>query len=304
MKKLLLFLVLLMSTSLLAQNDWAPIGAKWYFNRPHSTMYDYVVIESIKDSTIKGKNVRVLDVKINNTKPVSHEYIHQKGDSIFYYNRNHGSFNLLYNFAAKTGDTITVHNRKFKATEAFFYILQDSVPYFKYKVTAVDSIQSAGRWIKRQKVAALKPGIWGFVDARAPDYYVLDGIGGLTYFFGVSGNIILEEVSVILRCYTGPGYEFRNPEWTEDCDLITAVNEIRHDDEMVIYPNPCTNQLHVNLPDPFEIEIIDINGSRVSSTHHQGGPFVINTSLLSDGCYLLRIITRNHVFSKKLIKRS
>jgi hypothetical protein len=149
--------------------EFAPIGAKWYFNYPNSTSNDYVVFESKKDTTIQGKDSRAIDVWLNNTKLVSREYVYQKGDSIFYYNRNYNSFFLLYNFSAKAGDTVTVHPAKFKPTKAFFSY-NDSIPEFKYKILSIDSIQISGQWTKRQKVTLLKNGLWGFSKPDGKDY--------------------------------------------------------------------------------------------------------------------------------------
>lgn len=302
MRKLILFLILFHSVHLIAQVEWAPIGAKWYFNRPSSTVGDYVVFESIKDSTIQGKNVHVIDVRLNGTNFVSQEYVYQNGDRIFYFNSNLNSFFLLYNFSAKTGDTITVHSDKFKPTKAFFSYY-DSIPYMRYKITSIDSIESSGHWIKRQKVASLKNGDWGFFDGIFSDCYILQGIGSLTYFFGRSGNLIPEEIMSILRCYSEPGFEYKNPMWTQDCDLISAISVNKLIDNDVIFPNPFSNQLNIKMAEPIEsIEIFDINGLKLLAVQQNKESVIINTSFLNNGCFLLRIITKHHIYSKKLIK--
>lgn len=198
--------------------EFAPIGAKWYFNYPNSTSNDYVVYESKKDSTIQGKVSRAIDVWLNNSRLVSREYVYQNGDSIFYYNRNCNSFFLLYNFSAKAGDTIIVHPAKFKPTKAFFSY-DDSIPDFKYKILLVDSIQLSGQWIKRQKVTLLQDGLWGFSKPDGRDYYIINKIGSLAYFFGVQSGITPEDKLSICRCYSDSVFEFKNPLWASDCDL-------------------------------------------------------------------------------------
>lgn len=202
-------------------NEFAPIGAKWYFNYPNSTSNDYVVFESKKDSTIQGKDSRVIDVRLNNSRLVSREYIHQNGDSIFYYNENYNSFFLLYDFSAKAGDTITVHPAKFKPTKAFFSY-DDSITDFKYKILLVDSVQLSGQWIKRQKVTLLKNGLWGFSKPDGKDYYIINKIGSLAYFFGVQSGITPEDKLSICRCYSDSDFEFKNPLWASECDLIDS----------------------------------------------------------------------------------
>ena len=199
--------------------EFAPIGAKWYYNHPNSTSNDYVVFESKKDSTIQGKDSRVVDVWLNNSRLVGREYIHQNGDSIFYYNDNYDSFFLLYDFSAKAGDTITIHAAKFKPTKAFFSY-DDSIANFKYKILLVDSVQLSGQWIKRQKVTLLQDGLWGFSKPDGKDYYIINKIGSLAYFFGIQSGITPEDNPSICRCYRDSNFEFKNPLWVSECDYI------------------------------------------------------------------------------------
>lgn len=302
MRKLILILILFKSVHLTAQIEWAPLGAKWYFNRPSSTSGDYVIFESSKDSTIQGKNVHIIDIKLNGTNFISKEYIYQNGDSVFYYNSNYNSFFLLYNFSAKVGDTITVHSSKFKPTKAFFSYY-DSIPCFKYKIISIDTIEFLGHFIKRQRVASLKAGDWGFYNGSSSDYFILNGIGSLTYFFGRNGNIIPEEVNSILRCYSESGFEYKNPLWTQECDLISAIQENRPNDKFIIFPNPFTNQLNIKIEESIEsIEIFDMNGLKVLTSQQRTELVELNTSSLNNGIYLLRITTKHHIYSKKLVK--
>ena len=216
--------------------EFAPIGAKWYFNYPNSTSNDYVLYESKKDSTIQGKDSRVINVWLNNSKLVSREYIHQNGDSIFYYNENYNSFFLLYNFSAKAGDTITVHPAKFKPTKAFFSY-DDSISDFKYKILLADSVQLSGQWIKRQKVTLLQDGLWGFSKPDGKDYYIINKIGSLAYFFGVQSGITPEDKFSICRCYSDSDFEFKSPHWGSNCDL--TLDALTYDFQTV-YSNRVT----------------------------------------------------------------
>lgn len=285
-----------------SQTEFASIGAKWYFSYPNSTSNDYVVFESKKDSTIQGKDSRAIDVWLNNTKLVSREYVYQNGDSIFYYNRNYNSFFLLYNFSAKAGDTITVHPAKFKPTKAFFSY-DDSITDFKYKILLVDSVQLSGQWIKRQKVTLLKNGLWGFSKPDGKDYYILNKIGSLAYFFGVQSGITPEDNLSICRCYSDSVFEFKNPLWASNCDLISAIIDSKILNNNVVYPNPFDDQLNILMTEPIEsVEIFDVNGLKLQVVHQNKESVIINTSVLNKGCFLLRVITKHYIYSKKLIK--
>lgn len=301
--KIRLFLLFLMFYGgVNSQTEWAPIGAKWYFNRPSSITNDYVVFESKKDSTIQGRVSRIIDVRLNGTKLVGQEYIYQNGDSIFYYNLNYNSFFLLYNFSAKAGDTITVHPGKFKPTKAFFSY-DDSITGFKYKILSLDSIQISGQWIKRQKVTLLKNGLWGFSKPDGKDYYILNKIGSLAYFFGVQSGITPEDNLSMCRCYSDSDFEFKNPLWDSECDLISVYVASKILNNNVVYPNPFDDQLNILMTEPIEsVEIINVNGLKLQVTHPNKESVIINTTMLNKGCFLLRVITKHHVYSKKLIK--
>lgn len=304
MKKTLLFFLIIQGFNLFAQTNWAPIGAKWYFNRPSSTSGDFVAFESKKDSTIQGKNVRIIDVRLNGTTPVSQEYIYQNGDSIFYYNPNYNSFFLLYNFSAKPGDTITVHTSKFKPTKAFFSYY-DSIIDFKYKVIAIDSILISEKWLKRQRVENLENSLWGFTKPTGGDNdYILDKVGSVTYFFGVFGGIIPEENISILRCYSETDLTYKNSAWNEECDVYTPIITNQFNDNKLIFPNPFNNQLNIMLNEPVEyIQICDINGINYFSSFPANTSFEIDTSPLNPGVYFVWIKTGQKVYTQKLIKQ-
>jgi hypothetical protein len=73
-----------------------------------------------------------------------------------------------------------------------------------------------------------------------------------------------------------------------------------------IYPNPATDRIHVGLPDdPGEItlELMDLSGrtlftEKLAST---GKPFVMNTSTLRAGIYLVKVTAGSHTTTNKFI---
>lgn len=290
--------------SCFGQVKWAPIGAKWYFNQPSSESGNYVLFDTLKDSIINGKNVREIEVKLNGNDIISREYLYQAMDSIFYFNSNSNSFHLLYNFSAKNGDTITVHNEKFKPTKGFFSYY-DSIPYFKYKIISIDSLEYLGDFIKRQKVTSLATGDWGFFDGNSSDNYILNKIGSLTYFFGKNGNITPEENVSIIRCYNDSVFSFENPLWIQDCDFVSAIHNNIIIDDIAIFPNPFHDQLNIKLSEPIEfVEIYDISGLTLMDIQQKNDLHIINTSSLTNGFYILKIKTQHHIYSKKIIKIS
>ena len=304
MKKVLLLLILLNSSFLFAQSEWAPIGTKWHFNLPSSESNNFVVFESIKDSVIEENKVRVIEVKLNGTDLISWEYLKQNKDSVFYYNTNSKTFYLLFNFNAKAGDTIIVHKEKFKPTKAFFSY-DDSIEDFKYKVVAIDSIQISGEWIKRQKIENIKNTLWGFTKPSANAYdYILEKVGSMTYFFGVSPNSYPEENISVFRCYSETGFEYKNPFWNYDCDVITGLpDNLSAKYECKIYPNPFSELLYISAPEPItHFEIVNSKGQKIASANQGRETCWLNTSCFIPGHYVIIIKTKSNLYINKIIK--
>lgn len=223
MKTILVFLLILTNCLAYSQTEWAPIGAKWYYTNPN---YDYsppsssviqcVNFESLKDTIIGQKSCRKISVRYcRNSAKIGDLFLHQNKDSIFYYNGE--GFSLLYNFSAKLGDTIVVHDKKFKPIPAFLSY-QDSIEYFKYKIVGLDSIDIGGKWYRRQHVASLKPGYWGF--KRYPAY-ITEKIGSINYFLGRSGGMYPEQAIGTLRCYHDSQMNYKDNECDSECDFTT-----------------------------------------------------------------------------------
>ncbi len=126
--KILFFIILLPCLSY-GQKEWAPVGAKWYYSIPtelSGTNYLYI-LESEKDTVIASKNVRKIltkEIYLKSYKMdtiINHEFIYYDSSKVFQYDKPNNKFNLLYNFKAKQGDTITVSED----------------PLFKYRIDSV-----------------------------------------------------------------------------------------------------------------------------------------------------------------------
>ena len=72
------------------------------------------------------------------------------------------------------------------------------------------------------------------------------------------------------------------------------------------YPNPFNDQIFVQLPDietNMQIRISDITGKIIYDFFKNSNNSVINTSLLPEGIYFIKINTENNIYIKKLIKK-
>ncbi len=114
-KIVILFLLLLSYQRVSSQNEWAPIGAKWYyalnsFTNCASYCYENLLYECKKDTVIGKQLCREIQISfyscVGDTSYYPSVFTYSKNDSVFYYNYNKGRFSLLYDFSAKKGDTL------------------------------------------------------------------------------------------------------------------------------------------------------------------------------------------------------
>jgi hypothetical protein len=81
--------------------------------------------------------------------------------------------------------------------------------------------------------------------------------------------------------------------------------EIFNKDNINIYPNPTTGIIKVNSLnslDIYDLNIININGEVVVSEKNQREPIILDLSHLPNGIYILKALTNNGLFTKKIVK--
>jgi hypothetical protein len=293
------------------KDEWAPIGAKWYFTAPYfdpvfTKSPSCIVMESAREWVIAGLPVKVLEIKsCLDQKIIARAYIRQKRESVFYYHYKDEKFYLLYNFAAKIGDTITVHDSVFELPEAFLYGDNKTANTFKYRIVEIDSININGNWHKRQKVKAVSPSFWGFYDHRV-NSYIIEKIGNTVFFFGRIAGTIPEETVGQLRCYSDEKTIYQSPEWPSNCDLVLSSKIISHTEESIrLYPNPANDYLTIEpVPGMQSISIFSLDGRliRFIEVHETNGPVTLPVGHLQPGTYLVRMVTGEKVLSKIFVK--
>lgn len=297
----------LLSINLQAQVTWVPKGARWYFTRPYydpninsDSNGDCVVFESLGDTTVMGQKATALEVRYCSGDSISTEIIRQSGDTLFYLNR--GKFYILYNFAAKPGDTITVHPGWFHPINACLYY-NDSVDGFRYKITAIDSVQISGQWLKRQTVERVGSN-WDFWGGNSSSLNIVEKLGSLGYFFGRFYLVIPEEEITILRCYSDPDIVYHNPQWASGCDLV-GIKEIKGSDTPALIKQDGNDVLSIQLNNPVreaDMYVYDVSGHLIDHRYLKNEKNFVSLQALRRGIYFLRIISNRKNQTYKFIK--
>lgn len=79
-------------------------------------------------------------------------------------------------------------------------------------------------------------------------------------------------------------------------DVIAGLDETS-ENNVSVYPNPAKHNLYISAKDVKVTEIYNIRGSKIKSFGNLNN---IDISDLSDGIYMVRVITKNKVFTEKI----
>ncbi len=301
---------------IIAQNEWAPIGAKWYYGWRENPFggpdEGYLLIESYKDSIIKDHKCRVLRQTRYSSKNKIIEYgdmnsdatgrfyfndiyIYNDGDKLYFFDYNTEDFHVLYDFSLNKNDTLITREPYFdthSSNDSILTLVVDSVGTYTIDGHSL-------RYYSTSRAVDSSDYYWNWGD------YV-EFIGSLHTFFPINfwdcdGGLCPWP----LRCYVDSTVYFQFTE--RHCDEVIAnISGLNKLAEMVkVFPNPSSEQIIIEFEKPFlgNIAIYDIAGKMLlnqKSTNDRKA--YINLSAWKDGIYYLHIYNNKNKFVKKIIK--
>lgn len=260
--------------------DNFPIGTEWYYeitNDNGSVTYQY--LECAADTTINDHPIHIL-VRINTlydkSDIITHEYIYEENNKVYWWNKTLGEFTTLYDFGAEVGDeweikvgtqTIQVH------VDAAQTVTYKSQEYKMLSISDPDDIFTGD---------------------------IICGIGHLTSFFPeklMNKGYRVENI----RCFWQDG-ELVYQNGDQDCDEIyeqhhLGVDEIDAENEFVIYPNPSYNVLYV-LSDNInsEYRVTNLMGQTLMIGEITSENHMIAVSSLPKGIYFITVNNASKIF--------
>ena len=299
---LLVFFAFLFSLQIFGQ-DFAPVGAKWYYDELAGMYWspydvDYILYTSEKDTIIKGQNCRKL-IKRHDLdcyfRP-KNEFVFSKHDSVFFYDAKIDTFQLLYNFNASEGDNWSFIYKDY--TESGY----DTV---NVNVDSIGNINANNQVLRLLYVTYTARLSWGISHYQS---IIIEKMGDIFFMFNFyqSSNIVCDgNLSRGLRCYEDSNlgsYHFPSMESCAYKHLWTGTKSNK-ESEIHIYPNPINESIYISgLNQLTNFKIYDINGRVIKS-----GEIIdseIKTNELIKGIYFLKLHDSNgkHEFYKKIIK--
>lgn len=288
MKTRFLILMLILATCGLSAQNFAPIGAEWYYTEGFFMSGDknFLKIISVKDTLFHGKTCRQL-VKTRdiwcNMRPET-EYVYSEDSAIYFWQSDLTGFQKLIDFKAEAGESWVIQMNDLETDTDI-----DSV------LIEVDSTSFTNINNHLLKVLYVTyHGLYDYdIDVEYPSQ-IVEKIGDMYYLFNFFPELGLAcdgNYSEGLRCYEDSELGFYSTGIADSCTYIyhwTDIDEARQESIFSIFPNPTSGivEISINSDVEIEVELLDISGRMI-----QAGKFKSTTQLdlsgLQNGIYVL-----------------
>ncbi len=290
MKNLLSFLMLFYFGTAFSQQEFAPIGAEWYYSKfvsRNPPQANYVKHVCIKDSTIDGELIKVIQKTMFTREglvELGFEYIFQSGDTISYW--KNGEFHELYNFSMSKGDSMLVYSEMPNYCE-------EKTPYGWINIDTVFSQNINGHNLKSYVSTKKKSSVWGF-----SFFPIIQKIGSLDYLVPENEGCVFDNPGYgPLRCYSDPEFGiFYNGK--EPCDTLTTFpvfsENIKKASKFKLYPNPVIDMLTIDINEEgnYNIEMYNTKGDLLLQQNFCLGNRV-DLTIFPSGIYFIIISNNN-----------
>lgn len=295
-------LLILLSLGNAQTNDFAPIGATWWYDAlsdcgAPDNECGYFTLHSFKDTSILEQTCRVLkeehfgnDAAI----PIQFHYIYEDSGKVYFY--RDGQFNLLYNFEAIQFDTINVFEDEFNGFTPFEDFTYE---YFKYIIDSIAFVTIDGYELKTQFPKEInESNAWSF---SYP--VIIEGIGSTSLFFGQPNTIAIGFGSY-LRCYVDENITFSN--FAYDCDYITGLEGYLKHESLLVYPNPATDYVVLSFETPYRyaLEVFDIYGRNLKPLIfiESNLSYILDVKDIKENIFFIKIIMENKQYYLPIFK--
>lgn len=163
-------------------------------------------------------------------------------------------------------------------------------------------------WIKTYSVARFGFASMSILDKRNLFIVGSFGYGGTIPFNGSTFDIPYSGRTYIIgKHHLSDSLKldsYKLPYWSysNNCS-VNVSNQPLHSDNLNLNPNPCTSYVEVKGNDIQNIEVYDLLGHKTKITGEiRQGSYILDTSQMIDGIYILYIKTGNETFARKVFK--
>lgn len=273
--------------------EWSPLGAEWYYDKTYAFSGDIDYHRVYCDSSINVLGIDCKRINIDYCACNNHFceklYTFERNDTIYFYNQDIDTFQILYNFNASQGDSWQI------LTQYEGYI-SDTV------VVQVDSIGSIEINDKLLKQLFVTYNYLHFKSQNSTKQYqensiIIESLGDLEFIINILDRIIVMcDVDFIhsLRCYEDTVLGFYSTGLRDSCTYEynwTLTEDEQSNNNFRVYPNPTTGKISISniVGDNVYYELYNLNGLLL----RKGNEAEIDISNCKDGIYFLKIVVHN-----------
>lgn len=299
MKAMLFFAAILWSFTGYAQSDFAPVGAKWYYNYDDGSapLYGpayYDVYESVGDVSIGGEQMRMIIGKAwrkytGQLQPIDTIYVSATPDTVYYYHKYFQKKVPLLVFNVQAGDTIKFYDPWYPRSgfDSVWHSVVDSVRTFTLN----------GRSLRRVYTHELYGGCCSFWGRGYAEM-----LGSFDYFTHLMAARIPEDPKG-LRCYTDAQLAYHTD--TFACDAHPPALDVSNADVPLawqISPNPVSEKIKLRgtTNSSFDYTLYSAEG-RLQLSGSAVAPADVDIAALPAGLYWLRLRVGEAVYSQRVV---
>lgn len=282
---IILFSLLISSIAKVEAQNWAPVGATWYFEKNFisSSDVDYTMIEVEKDTVILGvtcsKLIGNFDACMWNS-----QYMYESNDSIYFYHPNNNKFELLFDFGASVGDVWKIPNY----TDGFGLGNADTTELL---VDSLGQVNVSGETLRVVYTSQINSMSSNFEFGGA----IIERIGA-NYMF--PSFFSCDPVPGNIRCYSDVDINYTTI--TFSCEAQSVGLSENNLDNIKIYPNPFHDYFEFSSDQEIkDIKLANLKGQNVLFEFKGNKIYPQNCS---NGIYFLSFESNGMIYKYKLIK--
>lgn len=291
-----------------AQLEWAPVGAKYYYETWWDTGVSggsgTTVVEVIGDTVVQGKTCRYLQKSSGYIYwPIpcqGYQITYEEDGRIYFFDELAQSFTLFYDFNKAPGEIWEVpfcHEDGACDNYSLFFQL-DSITY-----TELNEIQVKTQHLKYRV---------NWSEEWNAGIIIYEGIGNTPFLhFQPTLCLVAEEGIIRLSCYESPTTGTINFIGGDPCNLNTPTEDpVSLAARLQLSPNPVSNELVLRftpqLSGRVQVRVFDARGQLVQAIHKElaNASTSLSATNWPAGMYVLQCIKDGEVLgTEKFVKQ-
>jgi hypothetical protein len=307
MKKFSIYISILLSINLFAQNNELSSSARWYISTSAKNMSDgcYSIRDFnqyFKNDTIINGNQYFIVSEVGNHQNLSDQwsgcptnsYTYTFTSSIFV--RYDQKKLLTWSSATNQDEIFLDYNLKVDDTITNVGFTNVFGSNLKLPVTNIDSVLINGIYLKRF-----------YYDHPMGTKYIMEKIGSIQGFLNTYSYDF--ESGSLLNCYSENAVTLYNePSSTATCELtLSSIENNKEDLTITLFPNPTSHEFMIASEKSHQIihkmTIKNYLGQIIQATEQPKSNFNYDISFLKNGLYFVELKTETGTILKKIVKQ-